>query len=194
MVVAGAVITGVPIMPPSQALQRPEPHSLHPPSSPQGEQGLQASRRPNKLPQPPMPQQPSDALVKTARVVTISSLLMAGFSNTKRKRGEGGWVAQLYNTLADVQTQRAGFFSQPDCLFTTPVRGIGGMFFGSGSVYPFALIGRCTWGAGRDNQHCLRAADAAGSDCVELADYAIVIVFRLASATHSLVVDGAVGH
>jgi len=119
MVVAGAVITGVPTAPPLQASQW-----LQPQSPPMGSsQGAHSLRRPKQPPQPPQgfprPQHPSVALVNAASVVTIRNFFMTELSNAKQSREEGDLlrVEQLYTTPRDVQTQHADFFSQPDCFF-----------------------------------------------------------------------------
>src|SRR5262249_34312360 len=94
----------------------PEPQASQPHAgAPHGSQGEHSLRRPKQPPQPPQgfpsPQQPIDTLDSAAKVVKISSLLMAELSSTKPNREDGEpWVEQLYTTVRDVQTQRAGIF------------------------------------------------------------------------------------
>src|SRR5262249_38723735 len=81
----------------------------------------------NQLPQP---QQPSEALVRAARVERISSLLMAGFSiqSGKHCAATWSWVQQLYTTPADVQPQRPRIFFATVFFFATHRSYPGGMF------------------------------------------------------------------
>jgi hypothetical protein len=98
-VVAGAVITGAPIMPPLPQESQPQPAAG---ASPHGAHSL---RRPKQPPKPPhgfpIPQQPNDMLVKAASVVKISSLFMAELSSAiqKSKQGDVSGRATLQHAL-----------------------------------------------------------------------------------------------
>jgi hypothetical protein len=118
-VVAGALITGAPIMPPLPQESQPQPAAG---ASPQGAHSLCRPKQPPKPPHGfPIPQQPNDTLVKAARVVKISSLFMAELSSAKQKSKTRRFFGSRNSTTRLVMCNRNAqeFFSQPECLFAT---------------------------------------------------------------------------